>query len=136
MSIDRDYLRRRLKDIEEIMKELKRLCSKPISDFSSEEKYAMRYQIIMLAEAIGSICIHISMEDFNYEPESYGDCLSYLSEKGVINCADDLKGIIRMRNLLVHRYWTIDDARIYEAIEKNFRCVESFSESVVRRYGG
>jgi uncharacterized protein YutE (UPF0331/DUF86 family) len=38
--------------------------------------------------------------------------------------------IIRLRNLLVHRYWVIDDKVIYDAVKKNFRYVEEFIERV------
>ena len=79
-SIDSDYLKVRVKEAIEAVKELERLTSKPFNELSFDERHSMRYQIIVLAEAIGSICIHISMEDLGYEPESYSDCIAYLSK--------------------------------------------------------
>ncbi|MBE0517485.1 MAG: DUF86 domain-containing protein [Methanophagales archaeon] len=28
-----------------------------------------------------------------------------------------------MRNLLVHRYWEVDDFKVYSSVKENFRCV-------------
>jgi uncharacterized protein YutE (UPF0331/DUF86 family) len=44
--------------------------------------------------------------------------------------------IIRLRNLLVHRYWVIDDKIIYDAVKKNFRSVEEFIKRVSLFVGG
>ena len=43
---------------------------------------------------------------------------------------DELVKLIRLRNLLVHRYWVVDDRRIYENIRKNFNAVKSFVRRV------
>jgi uncharacterized protein YutE (UPF0331/DUF86 family) len=69
-----------------------------------------------------------------HEPESYSDCLAYLRDKGIVGCAEDLIKIIRMRNLLVHRYWEVDDFKVYSSVKENFRCVEEFLKTVEERY--
>lgn len=79
MGVDRAYLKARVREARDAMRNLIRLSSKPFESLSLDEIYSMRYQIIVLAEAIGSICIHIALEDLNYEPSSLSDCVSYLS---------------------------------------------------------
>jgi len=74
----------------EAVKELKRLNAQRFEELSFDERHSMRYQIIVLAEAIGNICIHISLEDLGYEPESYSDCLTYLRDKSDIRSGEDL----------------------------------------------
>jgi len=44
--------------------------------------------------------------------------------------------IIKLRNLLVHRYWVIGDKVIYDAIKKDFRYVEEFIKRVLLLVGG
>jgi len=44
--------------------------------------------------------------------------------------------IIKLRNLLVHRYWVIDDKIIYDAIKKDFKYVEEFIKRVLLLVGG
>ncbi len=36
--------------------------------------------------------------------------------------------------MLVHRYWVVDDFRVYSAVKENFKCVEEFAKSVEDRY--
>ena len=43
----------------------------------------------------------------------------------------DLLNLVKLRNLLVHRYWVIDDRRIYESIRKDFKKLLSFVDRVI-----
>ena len=108
------------------MAELERITSKQFEELSIDERYSMRYQIIVLAEAIGSLCLHISIEELGYEPDSYSDCLSRLKDAGIIDCAEDLVKIIRMRNLLVHRYWNVDDSMVTAPLEATLSVLTDF----------
>lgn len=42
---------------------------------------------------------------------------------------------MRLRNLLVHRYWVIDDKRIYEEVRKNFGKIIELINRVKGLYG-
>ncbi len=135
MPVDTSHLKQRISEVSEAMSELERLTSKPYSALSLEEKYSVRYHVIVLAEAVGGMCIHVAMEDFGREPRSYSECFRMLEDEGFFNYSKDLISIMRLRNLLVHRYWIIDDAQIYDSIKKNFRCVDNFLGSVKGKYG-
>ncbi|MCD6443554.1 DUF86 domain-containing protein [Candidatus Bathyarchaeota archaeon] len=39
-----------------------------------------------------------------------------------------------LRNLLVHRYWTIDDGKVYENIKSDFKCVEELLKKVEEEF--
>ena len=43
----------------------------------------------------------------------------------------DAISIIKLRNLLVHRYWSVDDRRIYESATKDFRNILSLVRKVL-----
>lgn len=134
MGVDIDYLKNRIKDIREIIEEIRKMVDKPFNQLSTNEKYAIRYQIVVLAEALGSICLHISIEDFGYEPNSYSECFKFLENKN-FGESEELIKICRLRNLLVHRYWNIDDFKIYESIKKDFKCIEKLVEVIGEKYG-
>lgn len=68
MPVNTDNLKQRMNEVLEAKAELNRLTSKPYTRLNLEEKYAIRYHIIVLAEALGSICLHIATEDFKQEP--------------------------------------------------------------------
>ncbi|MGB9684805.1 MAG: DUF86 domain-containing protein [Candidatus Bathyarchaeales archaeon] len=134
MPINVEHIKQRIIEILETTDELKRLTSKPSAELGFNEKYAIRYHIIVLAEALGSLCFQIATEDFNRTPQSYSQCFKILEEEGVCNCARDLTAIMRLRNLLVHRYWIIDDNQVYNAIKSDFKAVDKFLKSVRDRY--
>ena len=134
MPVDTEHLKQRVRGILEAKSELARLTSKSFSRLSLEEKYAIRYQIIVLAEALGSICVQVATEDFKLEPQSFSECFKLLEERQVHDCAKDLTAITRLRNLLTHHYWTIDDKRIFESIRNNFGSVDEFIRKVKQRY--
>ncbi|MEM4652101.1 MAG: HepT-like ribonuclease domain-containing protein [Pyrobaculum sp.] len=41
------------------------------------------------------------------------------------NCGDVLSSLISLRNLLVHRYFQVDDQKLYNSVRGNFTCVEN-----------
>lgn len=43
--------------------------------------------------------------------------------------------MFKLRNLLVHRYWVIDDRKVMSSVRENFKCVERFLKWVEERYG-
>lgn len=135
LSVDVNYLKGRISEISEAVSELRRLTSKSYSALTMDEKYSIRYHVIVLAEALGGICIHLATEDFSQEPRSYAECFRMLEAKAVFDCAKDLIKITRLRNLLVHRYWIIDDAEVYGSVRKDFKCVDELLRSVREKYG-
>jgi uncharacterized protein YutE (UPF0331/DUF86 family) len=134
MPVDADHLKQRINEVLEAERELNRFASKPYVKLNQEEKYAIRYHIIVLAEALGTICLQIATEDFKRTPQAYSECFKIMQEKGICHCAKDLTAIIRLRNLLTHRYWTIDDNQVYNSIKSNFKVVDQFVESVKTKY--
>src|SRR3972149_2050710 len=135
MPVDASHLKQRITEILEVKSKLKELTSKPYPQLTGEGKYAIRYHIIVLAEALGSMCLHIATEELELKPQSYAECFRVIEEKGVCaDCAKDLTKIIRLRNLLTHRYWTIDDRQIYDSIKDDFKGVDSFVEKVREKY--
>jgi uncharacterized protein YutE (UPF0331/DUF86 family) len=134
MPITPDHLKQRINEVLEAKSELKRLTTKPYAKLSLEEKYAIRYHVIVLAEALGNICLHIAAEDFKHEPKSYSECFKIMEEENICDCAKDLTALMRLRNLLTHRYWTIDDAQVYDSIKNNFKVVDKFLRSVTEKY--
>lgn len=135
MAVDAEYLKARIIEVEEVVREIERLALKPYSILSSDEKYSLRYQVVVLVEALGSICLHISIEGFAREPKSYPECFKLLEQKGLIDCSEDLVKMARLRNILVHRYWSIDDAKVYDSVKRDFKCVKQLIESVGKKYG-
>jgi uncharacterized protein YutE (UPF0331/DUF86 family) len=135
MPVYVSQLKQRIIEVLDAKAELKRLTLKPYAELSLDEKYAIRYHVIVLAEALGGVCLHIAKEDLGQEPLSYSECFNLLDEEGIGGkCAKDLSAIVRLRNLLTHRYWTIDDQQVYNSIKNDFKGVNKLLKSVQEKY--
>ena len=135
MPVDVSQIKQRITEVLDAKTELKRLTLKPYAELNMEEKYAIRYHVIVLAEALGSVCIHVAKEDLQLEPLSYSECFRLLDEEGISdNCAKELTALVRLRNLLTHRYWIIDDNQVYISIKNDFKGVNKFLENVQDKY--
>ncbi|MEM2106294.1 MAG: HepT-like ribonuclease domain-containing protein [Candidatus Bathyarchaeia archaeon] len=133
--VDRDFVNGKARDVRNVISELTRLASKRFEDMSVDEQYSMRYQVIVLAESIVSLCSHIALEAYGYEPSLYKDCVAYICRREGVGCVEDVEALVGMRNLLLHRYWNIDDQFIHSLVKSNFKCVHQLLGRIVSKYG-
>ena len=134
MPVDSDVLKYRIREVRSSISELINLTSKPFEDLVINEKYAIRYLIIVLVEAIISLCTHVLIEAYNKTPETYREAVRLIGNRLGIKCVRELEALVALRNLLVHRYWNIDDRKIYESIKGNFRCLEHFLKRIEEEF--
>jgi len=130
MPVDADVLKSRVSEVVFAVKELERLTSKPFSQLSADEKYSMRYHVIVLVESLVSLCMHVAVEAYGKTPTSYREAVKLVAERLEVPSVNELEFLVGLRNILIHRYWTVDDERIYEAVRANFKCVEELLSRV------
>ncbi len=130
MPVDGDILRSRISEINFTISELQRLASKPFTQLSIDEKYSIRYNIVVLVESVVSLCTHIAVEAYVKTPATYREAVKIVAERLNLSFAGELESLVGLRNLLVHRYWTVEDEKVYEAVKNNFKCVEELLEKV------
>jgi len=128
MDINVELIEARIREINDAIQILKDLIAKEFDKLTLHEKLSMRYLVIELVEAASSICVHILVNLYNERPEGYPDCFMRLSVKGIISedLAKKLASAARLRNLLVHRYWFVDDEKVYESVKKGLKDFEEF----------
>ncbi len=70
-------------------------------------------------------------------PESYSDAIERLARQLGLKpgCIEDLRALTRLRNLLVHRYWVIDDRKIHGDVGGSFKCSGELLKAVGEKYG-
>lgn len=104
-------------DIYDAYLKIKELTSIPYEEFSKDYKnaLALRQLILQTAEGIAIICQHILAKDFAKPVTGYSECITRSQEVGLISrkLSDKLDDLISLRNLIVHRYWKIDDEKLY-----------------------
>lgn len=73
----------------------------------------------VLSQIILDVCTHIVSNSPIGVPQTYSDCISKLTELGVLPSDQKRKfiSLIKMRNLIVHQYGTIDYEILYKALE-------------------
>jgi uncharacterized protein YutE (UPF0331/DUF86 family) len=138
LKVSKEYISRLASEVRSSITFILRVVEKPFEDISEAEKYAIRYHLITIAEALTSIALHVCREVLNQRPETPIHAFKLLVEGKVISneVFMELSKFIGLRNLLVHRYWVINDENIYENIKGDFKCVEEFLKNVLALIGG
>jgi len=126
--VNEELIEARIREMNDAMGLLKRITSTGFEDLSIYERLSLRYLVIQLVEAASGICLHVLMDAYNERAEGYPECFIRLGEKGFMpeGLARRLALAARLRNLLVHRYWTIDDRKVYESVRRGLRDFEDF----------
>ena len=134
MPINRDLLKKQISDIREALANARGLVEKAFGELGLYEKLALRYTIIELVEASASACIHVLRELYGVFVESYPECFRKLSDLGLLprRLAENLVSAARLRNLIVHRYWVIDDEKLYYLAKDGLKVFEEYAEILER----
>ena len=130
MPIDKEVVKARINELIGAINELKRLTSKPFIEMNIDEVYSMRYNIIVLAESLASICLHLALEFYGMRPRSNTECVREVCQRINLYCCKDLEDLIRLRNIITHRYWMVKDDQIYRDIKNDFECIFEFIRKV------
>ena len=138
--VDVDFIKRRLDEINEALSYIKEIVKEDerefIKDFRS--RFSLRHLILIIVESATSIALHILAEDFNERVGSYGEAFERLSHHGILSpeIALEMISLTRLRNLIVHRYWLVNDARIYrDAKGSGIAIIERFIKEVKKYIG-
>jgi len=128
MSINEEHIEARIREINDAIQMLRDLTAKNFEDLTIHERFSMRYLLIQLVEAASSICMQILLAAFNERAEGFPECFARLGAKNIIpgDLASGMSSAARLRNLLVHRYWVIDDERVFESAKNGLRNSEDF----------
>lgn len=123
-----------MKEIRVGIGKISKYVKKDVNDFLQNEERiaATKYELIVVIEAASILCNHITMRVGNRVPDTYSDCYSVLQESKIITAdlANRLKKMAQFRNLLVHRYHTIDDRRVYSTIKKDINDLDLFISEI------
>ncbi len=134
MSVDREYVKKVINEIMDTVDEVLTMITKPFDSLSKSDLMAIRYYLIVLAEALSSLALHIARRSLGKRPLSPTEAVRILRDHHLITSeeCDDIIRLMRLRNLLVHRYWTIDDKKIYDNVKRNFKKILSVVNKIAK----
>ena len=134
MGLNLDLLRQRAKEIRDALEVLRRYGALGREPFLArmETADAAKYRLLVAIEAAIAICNHLAARLADRTPESYADCFAVLATTGLVSpdLAARLGRMARFRNLLVHVYWRVDDARVWEVLTRDLGDFEAFLAAV------
>ena len=79
VPLDNGVVESRINDVYEAISELKRLASRRFEKMNVDERYSMRYNVIVLVESLASPRLHLALDYYGLRPESYSECFRMVS---------------------------------------------------------
>ncbi|MBI5378743.1 MAG: DUF86 domain-containing protein [Nitrospirae bacterium] len=122
------------KDLLDAVSEIRSLLAGEAETFVNDQKaiYSLRYLLIEAVEAMANICNHILARTTGQVPKGYPDCFEKLADGGILTkeLSMKLKKMAGLRNILIHRYWQIDDRRVFRTTRDNIGDFEEFLRQI------
>ncbi|WP_456468181.1 type VII toxin-antitoxin system HepT family RNase toxin [Archaeoglobus sp.] len=99
---------------------------------SYKDVQAVKYSLLEIIEACLDIASHIISARGFERAESYAEMFDILGRRGIISkeLAEDMA---RFRNILVHGYAKVDNARVLEIVKTELSDVVEFVRQILRK---
>jgi uncharacterized protein YutE (UPF0331/DUF86 family) len=137
--VNAELIRTKATAIRRNIERITRLASLPDEQFWSDERNieTVKLWLIELVQDAADLCNHLAARLAHQVPLSYPECFEVLGDEGILekSLADSLRAMARFRNLLVHRYWDVDDQRVLQIARTQLGDLEQFLEAVGRVTG-
>jgi uncharacterized protein YutE (UPF0331/DUF86 family) len=135
MTLNQEMIRTRCQEIEDSLGRLERIKAMAREDFLKDRDLQdiACYRLLVAIEAALGLCYHVAARQLKKVPEEYAECFAILADAGMIpkDLSENLRRMARFRNLLVHMYWKVDYAALYELIQHQLTDLRRFSATIV-----
>lgn len=132
--IDKILVEKKLRRIEEFLRELQQVEIDSIEDYRGNiiNKRFIERNIELSIEQMIDICRHIVSGLDLSEPETYADCFDNIAKQGIISAGNiqTYKSMIRFRNMLIHIYDGVDDSITYDIYKSHLDDFRLFIEEI------
>ena len=131
-----EKIKRLIREIEDSLAIAKDIVSMDYSSFIQDirNRYTLRLALVEIVEAAASLGLYLLRELRNIKKvEGYFQIFRKLVEQGVLSpeTGEEMEKLARLRNLIIHRYWEVDDSKIYrEARDSELKVIEKFVREV------
>lgn len=131
-----DRIRELAAEIRRAIGELRSLGRVTQAEFLEDTKAlnSAKYLLIVCCEAAIDICNHLAARRGGRAPADYADCFEVLREMRALDLdlSSRLARMAKLRNLLVHLYWKVDNTRVYQAIRDDLGDYEAYLAAIGR----
>ncbi|MCL7455449.1 MAG: DUF86 domain-containing protein [Anaerolineae bacterium] len=133
--VDADKVQGLIQHLREYTGILRDIREQDRAEFLSDPKSigSARYYLQVSIETCINIANHIIASERLRPPQDYRDTFAVLNEAGILpdDLTERMRELAGLRNLLVHLYWQVDDAMIYEGIHTELEDFDEFSACVL-----
>jgi len=137
--IDRDRIAKAKAELLGVHGQIRDLIAAGKGVYLAEKKAppALKYLLISAVEAIADTCQHLLAKTKGIACEGYVDCIVKAGEAGIIDppLAGRLRRLADLRNNLIHRYWIIEDDRLFDETAANLGDLPAFAACADRFLG-
>ncbi|MBM4044486.1 MAG: DUF86 domain-containing protein [Planctomycetes bacterium] len=134
--VDRDTLLSIMASLDGYVGELARLAQVPVADYKADStKWGSgRYFLQCAVECCLDAANHVIAAQRLRAPTDNADVFAVLGEGGVVptDFVPALQQMARLRNRIVHLYWTVDDALIHQMLQTELGDFERFKRCLLR----
>ncbi len=126
MKIDKLRIKKFLSEIQRDCQELAQFFKESLDDKRTIK--AIRYNLIEIIEAQANILQHILAKDKGLPSSGYIEVIELAKKEGIISQSvwTALKPFFEFRNILVHKYWTIDDKVLIDNLKEKYEKFYNF----------
>lgn len=134
--LDKERILVKLAELDSYLAELNSILPLNYDDYieSVEKKRACERLLHMCIECVVDICSIVATDLRLGLPSSEEDLFGKLKNAKIIskNMEEKLREMRRFRNLLVHRYGTVDDEIVYDVLENNLTDFQDFRKEILK----
>lgn len=136
--IDRDRIIKNKMDIINILAQIEELLKQEKDIFLSDSRniHSLKYLLIQVVEVMADTYQHILAKTKGIVCEGYVDCMVKAGKEGIISpsLSNKLRKLASLRNSLIHRYWVIDDMKVYMQTIANKDDIREFISQGIDNY--
>lgn len=133
--VDPARLRDLIARIEERRARLERYAGRDVEEFVKDDEAAAaaKYYLLTAIEDALGIANHVISSEGYRGPTDYADAFRVLEERSLLepDLSERLQAMARFRNLLVHGYAKVDDARVHEFLRTDIDDLVSYVRAVL-----
>ncbi len=135
MVLRREAVEKRLKELDEILKELDKYREVDPETLRRDvgQRWIIERGLIAAATIVFDVADHILAGHFGVYAETYEESLRTLRERAVISeeLYREIKGLGGFRNILVHRYLDINPDEVFESFQKGLVVFPAFAREIL-----
>ncbi len=136
MNIDAKKIKFLVSEIRQSTEQIRTYASVPEKDFWNDKRNILSVQHLLLRamEASANICAHVAAKKLQKGVESPAECFELLGQQKLISeeVSRSLQKMARFRNTLIHRYWDVDEKRVYQYAKHDLKDFDAFLEAISR----